>query len=117
MEVNAYGTAVLGRVLDVAALRHRVISQNVANVNTPGYRRLEVTFEDEFARALAAPTGATPPVLPQVVEGDGPERVDGNNVDMDREMNALAKNALLYNTAAQVAASRLAMLRAAIAGR
>jgi flagellar basal-body rod protein FlgB len=107
---------VLAQVLDAATLRHRVIAQNVANVNTPGYRRLAVEFEADMAKALAAP-GGTEHVKPHVVIEDGPERVDGNTVDIDREMNALAKNALLYEAAATVVTSRVASLRAAIAGR
>lgn len=108
------GIDLLSHLMSGASLRHRVIAQNVANVNTPGYRRLEVAFEDDLARAAAA--GATPPA-PKVVVADGPERVDGNTVDIDREMNDLARNALLYQAAAQIVTSRIASLRAAIAGR
>lgn len=116
METNGSGLGVLAQLLDAAALRHRVIAQNVANVNTPGYRRREVTFEADLAKSLAAP-GPTPPVKPQVVVADGPERVDGNTVDLNQEMNALTKNALLYQAAAQIVTSRVASLRAAISGR
>ncbi len=108
------GAGLLTQVLDTAALRHRVIGQNVANVNTPGYRRLEVLFEESLAKALASP-GAV--AKPHVVVADGPARVDGNTVDIDREMGDLAKNALLYQTAAQILTSRLATMRAAITGR
>lgn len=107
----------LGQVLTAASLRHRVIAQNVANVNTPGYRRLEVRFEEDLARALANPVAGPAGVRPQVVVSDGPERVDGNTVDIDREMNDLTRNALLYQAAAQILTSRIASLRAAIAGR
>src|SRR5437868_1293528 len=106
METNVSGLGVLAQLLDVAALRHRVIAQNVANVNTPGYRRRAVEFEGDLAKALATP-GPTPLVKPKVVIEDGPERVDGNTVDIDREMNALAKNALLYQAAATVVQSRV----------
>lgn len=118
MEPTVPGLNLLTQVLDAAALRHRVISQNVANVNTPGYRRREVAFEADMAKALASPGGATTAqVKPQVVVADGPERVDGNTVDIDREMNDLTKNALLYQAATQIVASRVAALRSAIAGR
>ena len=60
MTPSAFGIDVLSRVLDTAALRHRVIAQNVANVNTPGYRRLEVTFEDELAKDWPRPAGRRP---------------------------------------------------------
>lgn len=116
MTPSAFGIDVLGRIMDAAALRHKVIAQNVANVNTPGYRRLAVEFEDELARALGTPGGASR-VTPKVVVADGPERVDGNTVDMDREMSDLSKNGLLYQAAAQIVASRMAALRSAVSGR
>jgi flagellar basal-body rod protein FlgB len=101
--------ATLTKLLDVAGLRHRVISQNVANVNTPGYRRREVTFAETLDKA----SGGTAKV--EVV--DGPERVDGNTVDIDREMGDLTRNGLLYQAASQLLANRLSSLRSAIAGR
>jgi flagellar basal-body rod protein FlgB len=116
METNVSGLGVLAQLLDAAALRHRVIAQNVANVNTPGYRRRAVEFEADLAKALTAP-GGTAHVRPKVVIEDGPERVDGNTVDIDREMNTLGKNALLYQAAATIMQSRVASLRAAISGR
>jgi flagellar basal-body rod protein FlgB len=118
MDTTIPGLNVLAQLLDAAAMRHRVLAQNVANVNTPGYRRKDVQFEDEFARAMSvADGGPVPPVRPRVVIADGPERVDGNTVDLDREMNNVQKNALLYEAAAQIVASRVATLRAAVAGR
>ena len=109
----SYGTDLLAQVMTAAGLRHRVIAQNVANVNTPGYKRLEVRFEDELTKSLAG--GG--PAKPAVVRADGPERVDGNTVDIDREMGDMNKNALLYQAAAQVASFRLAALRSSITGR
>ena len=117
MTPSAFGIDVLTRVMDAAALRQKVIAQNVANVNTPGYRRLAVEFEGEMAKALGTPGGAAGAVSPTVVVADGPERVDGNTVDLDREMGDMNKNSLLYQAAAQIAASRMASLRAAVAGR
>ncbi|HEX4612119.1 MAG TPA: flagellar basal body rod protein FlgB [Urbifossiella sp.] len=121
------GLEMLAHILDTASLRHQVIAQNVANVNTPGYRRLAVAFSDDLARVLAASGGGQPggthpgggavAAKPRVVVEDGPERVDGNTVDIDREMNDLSKNALLYQAAAQIVANRIGSLRAAIAGR
>ena len=116
MDATTPSTSLLAQVMSAASLRHRVIAQNVANVNTPGYRRLAVTFEDELAKALPSP-GASAGVRPRVEVADGPARVDGNTVDIDREMNDLAKNAQLYQAAAQILTSRIASLRAAVAGR
>ena len=107
----------LSRVLDASSLRHRVIANNVANINTPNFQRLTVTFEDDLAKAVAR--GSSPAtVRPQVVEDtSGAARVDGNTVDIDQEMGQLAKNSLLYAAAAQILASRIASMRSAISGR
>ncbi len=109
----------LARSLDLASLRHRVIAQNVANVNTPGYHRLEIAFEDALARQLAQKEGTpTARLQPKLMERDDePERLDGNNVDIDAEMGRLSKNSLLFNAYTQILANKLAAMRSAITGR
>lgn len=110
----------LSKLLDVASLRHRVIAQNVANVNTPDYRQQEVVFEDAFARALGREgdaIAAAVGIQPKVIEGTGAaERWDGNNVDIDVEMGQLTKNTLLFRTFAQILTAELATMRTAISG-
>ena len=98
-------------------LRHQVIAQNVANVNTPGYHRLDVAFEDQLKEVMHA--GGSPlKVQPRVVAGTGgTERPDGNNVDIDQEMGELTKNALLFNAFSQLLTSRIGQMRSAISGR
>jgi flagellar basal-body rod protein FlgB len=114
MDAPIYGLGTLTHLLQSAGVRHRVIAQNVANVNTPGYRRLEVSFGEELTRALKH---GTPLPAPTIVESDAPDRVDGNTVDIDRELGDLNKNALLYQTAVGILNSRLNSLRSAISGR
>lgn len=106
-------------MLDAAELRHRVVGQNVANVNTPGYRALEVSFEELLGEVLSGSgEGRVPGVKPQVLEVGGlPVRADGNNVDIDREMGQLSKNSLFYQTYSQLLASKLSMMRSAITGQ
>jgi len=100
-------------VLDVASLRHRVIAQNVANVNTPGYHRQELIFDKMLASQQSGSLAGV-----NIVEDETAiPRADGNTVQLDREMADLAKNQLLYNAAVQLLSSRLGTLRAAIAGR
>jgi flagellar basal-body rod protein FlgB len=96
-----------------------VIAQNVANVNTPGYRRRDVSFEDALARQLSRPgTGQISEVKPQIIQAvSGYERQDGNNVDVDAEMGRLQKNTLLFSVYSQVLAAKMAAMRAAITGR
>jgi len=109
----------LKRVLDASVLQHEVTASNIANVNTPGYQRREVHFQDELRAALRA--GRVPRALavqPRVVLSPDPAmRLDGNNVDLEREYATLTKNAGLFNTVAQIVAMRLAAYRTAISGQ
>ena len=109
----------LGRLLDAANLRHQVIAQNVANVNTPGYHRLDIAFEEALSRELQANGDAAGEYRPpRVIEAaSGTMREDGNNVDIDLEMGQLNKNTLLYNIYAQILANKIATMQSAITGR
>lgn len=94
------------------AQRFNLIAQNIANVNTPGYKRRDVSFTDELAQALAVPTAdrgervarASDVVAREIVEEQLFYRSDMGGVDIDREMVELAKtqvkmaaiNQLLY---------------------
>ena len=106
------------KMLDFTALRHTVIANNIANVNTPGYRRHVVHFKDELARAVAdGDTERLAALRAEVrVSHDGPFRADGNNVNVERELADLMKNALLYRTCTELLSARIAGYRAAIRG-
>ena len=109
----------LSRLLSVASLRHDVIAQNVANVNTPGFQTLEVSFEAALQEALSAGSNGNLAAAPsQVILGaGGVEREDGNNVDIDLEISRLQKNTLYFKVYTQLLASELAQFRSAISGR
>lgn len=109
----------LQAALQAASLRHRVISDNIANVNTPGFKRSEVRFESLLAEKLKEPEGnqlalvrtnpkhlplpmPDAPVVPTIERIDSTTmRTDGNNVDIDTEMAGMAKNTIYYNAAAK----------------
>lgn len=100
----------LQRLMATAEHRHRVLSQNLANVNTPGYRRLDISFDEEMKRQAEQAGG-----LPQVTEEQGlSSRPDGNNVDMDTELGHLSQNSMLHQTCTQLLISQMAQLRRAM---
>jgi flagellar basal-body rod protein FlgB len=119
MALSTQRLDLLSKLLDVSAMRQDVIAQNVANINTPGYRTLEISFDDALNQAMASnDPAAIQGIQPQVVEGNGGiMREDGNNVDVDLEMVRLQKNALYFKVYTQLMANDLAQFRAAIAGR
>lgn len=117
MTVTTDRIDLMARLLDVAALRQDVIAQNVANLNTPGYSTLEVSFEDTLSQALADNRGHSN-LKPEIVAGEGGTvRDDGNNVDVDLEMARLQKNALYFKVYTQILAGDLSQMRSAITGR
>ena len=84
----------LQEAIQFASQNHRVSSQNLANINTPGYQTREVNFDQLLAR-LDNDAGEVATTDYEVSQVKGlAERRDGNNVDLDRELAALKKNTL-----------------------
>src|SRR4051812_37766610 len=108
---------VLERSLDASSLRNKVISNNISNIDTPGFKRTEVSFEQTLQEALAGdtltgrrtnerhiPIGTDnlSDVRPSLFTDKSTSmRLDGNNVDIDAEMTGLATNQIQYNALTQ----------------
>ena len=105
------------RALAAASLLHEVLSNNIANVNTPNFRRSHVRFEDLLQKELGLAEDPLMKVVRThdrhfplafrgkahgVIEQDSTTnmRLDGNNVDIDIEMAEVAKNQLYYSALA-----------------
>lgn len=83
--------------LDAAVKRQSVISNNIANINTPGYKRKEVKFEDALLNAMNSGNDVSSVSINATEDNTTlAERIDGNNVNMDREMSDMAQNAIRY---------------------
>lgn len=121
--------AVLSNALSVSSLRHKTISNNIANVNTPGFKRSEVLFEDKLQAALSGNrkldmtqthsnhlTGRqNSNVEPAVITDLSTSmRVDGNNVDVDKEMAAMAENSIVHDALTQQLGKYYSGLKSAI---
>ncbi|RKX52512.1 MAG: flagellar basal body rod protein FlgB [Thermotoga sp.] len=95
--------------LDAVMLRQKLIAHNIANAETPGYKRLDLIFEDELRKAMESkdlklklthkkhipnfPVVVKPKIMRQM---NTSLTNDKNNVDIDYEMNLLAQNTLRY---------------------
>lgn len=113
----------LEKGLDGNAARLRAIGENIANIDTPGYKRHEVTFEGQMQSALGqeeVPLATTQPghlsvgpssmmqVTPMKIVQDGTTmRNDGNNVDIDSELTKLAQTQMTYNALSELAKRRM----------
>ena len=97
--------------LNAAQLRSKTIANNIANINTPNYKRKYVKFEETFNNVNK--TGKI------VVKTDtsGAVRTDGNNVDLENEKVNQAANTLMYNGLISLTNSKLSMAKSVITGR
>jgi len=96
--------------------RQRTIASNIANLDTPGYRRLDVRFEELLSKALRSrrPTEAGG-VAPEVFEPAGsPVKTNGNNVAMEMEIGAMLKNASRQTAFIRLLRKKFAQIETAI---
>jgi flagellar basal-body rod protein FlgB len=112
----------LEQALDVASFRQRLLSDNIANAETPGYKRKDIAFSTHLKRALAGKVthprhmaiNARPAGSVAFIFQESVARNDGNNVDIEVEMAELAKNTLYYQGLARQVSQYLANLRMVI---
>ncbi|NLL41964.1 MAG: flagellar basal body rod protein FlgB [Firmicutes bacterium] len=121
----------LGLGLNKATLRHNVLSNNLANFNTPGFKRSDVTMDTRFAREMArwqhprlartnhrhlpgASRGGGTAPFAVVQDNSVTMRNDGNNVDPDREQVLLLENQLYYESLTDAVSRKLGQLRTVI---
>lgn len=110
INTNVYDyISVLDRAADASALRNQIIGDNIANVDTPGYKRQDVAFEEDLRKALKnSKYESLDQKVGQIKSGrlnttvytdsaNFSYRLDGNNVDIDNENVELASNQLKYN--------------------
>jgi flagellar basal-body rod protein FlgB len=131
-------TSVLTQAMAGYSARNTAIANNIANADTPGYRRVDVSFESALADAVDADrerlrmdvgssiaaidgsevTRQVDEVAPNVMSTDTTTmRVDGSNVDPDDEMARLSANQLASTTVVSLLDKRFAQFRTAITGR
>ncbi len=123
--------SLLQKGLDASWLRNEVISNNIANGDTPGYKTSKVEFEKVFNEALQRDTNFVgkrtrdkhieigysdlESVKPMVVKKQtGSLRLDGNNINIEEEMTELAKNTIYYNLLSEKISKDLVLLKKVI---
>lgn len=118
----------LAQALDVRSERHRVITANIANQDTPGYQAMEVNFKEALRSVSGAPlirldrtnpshlspSGSAPSAAHAAVSSGSAQRLDGNTVNGEQEMAKLAENTLFYEATTQILNTKFRGLRNAI---
>lgn len=122
----------IAKSLDFRAKRNSILASNVANVETPGFKAKDLVFERSLGKAMKAsipgPLNVTNArhmdgrnilplhmVKPQMIRTSNPVgNIDGNSVDLEREMVKLGENQVMYQALAQMISSKFTLLRTAI---
>jgi len=123
LDLDRTSIPILTKALDAYTLRQRAIADNIANSETPGFRRREVRFEEELRRALGEGIRGRRtdprhiPIGRPKVEEVRPRLVRANDVDVELEMVRLTKNYLKYISAIEVLKRRLRDIKLSIEGR
>lgn len=127
---------VMAKAMDGLSMRQKAIAENIANADTPHYKRFEVAFEGQLHRAVSQPGPFEVPMAtahPLHFRVDGPQsleefqaqvsrstettmRNDGNNVDVDAEMTRLAQSTITYNAMADLMKRNMEGLKSVIRG-
>ena len=120
---NQSNYVVTKKLLDSTVLRHQAIAGNLANVETPNYKRIDVapSFQAELFNAVKAnDPGQIASVQVPTLSVD-PTAVasnrDGNSVNLEQEMLAMNENSLAHTLEAQLITGSMLKLRMAITGR
>ncbi len=127
--MNPIGDRELGTIaswLNGLSRRQDAISNNIANIDTPGYKRQEVAFETALQRQIGTGTQALATTDPRHItagarmrdalgidpaQGLTSSRLDGNNVDIDQEMISLSDTQMRYQAASTALTQKLSILR------
>jgi len=121
----------LAASLNFRQMRQEVISSNVANADTPGYKAKRVDFESALARALDVDgemqmktdddghfdvgNGGFNNLEPEIYEdSNGVVSLDGNTVDREQEMAKMVENKILYDAAVQLLNKKIGLMKYAI---
>lgn len=132
--LNTRTQMVLKQSMDASSLRNNVIADNIANVETPNFKRSEVIFEQKMKKVLEksticdklkltnsrhipiSPATSDSPIEVREME-DLSYRNDENNVDIDVETANMSKNKIYYDAVSQSMSNEIKLLKMAILGR
>ena len=115
--MTLFDTTQLGlqRAISGAAMRQEVLANNLANAETPGFRRSDVDFHSALAQAMSTgDSSAVDNVTFSPEQEQQVMRADGNGVDIDVESANMAKNGLEYEALVSVDKARIQILQTAM---
>ncbi len=97
-------------------LRQKTIASNIANMETPGYQRMDVRFEELVADAMKSPSSADPSgIEPEIYEPHNTiVKSNGNDVNLELEIGSMVKNSLAHTTYVRLLRQKFTQIQEAI---
>ena len=101
-------TNLLERALNIRAQYHKILSGNIANVETPNYKEKDIDFQIEIQRSIGNPNNVE---IRESNDGDVIGSIDGNTVDMENQIVKMTENHMLFTSLVQVISKKFSMMR------
>ncbi len=113
----------LGTMMDYRSERNKVITSNIANLDTPDYKSSDYVFKDDLKKAMDVRISLKrtdekhfPNALDEISRNDFKKVTSDDKVDLDTEMTNLAENHLMYNLTAELLARKFKGIRTVLEG-
>ncbi len=119
MSLSDTNVVLLSKLLDLTATKNKVIANNIANVNTPGYKKSDVSFEKELLKAVESKNISKIENLHESISlsKNKSTRKDGNNVDLDQELVTFYQMSDRHNIYLEILSKKFKGMIAAIQGK
>jgi flagellar basal-body rod protein FlgB len=119
MSLSDTNIVLLSKLLDLTATKNKVIANNIANVNTPGYKKSDVSFEKELLKAVESKDINKIKNLRESVTMPNTKstRKNGNNVDLDQELVSFYQMSDRHNAYLEILSQKFKGMIGAIQGR
>lgn len=98
----------LERALNIRAHYHKVLSGNIANVETPNYKEKDIDFQAEIQRNFGSTNNIE---IRESNDGDVIGSLDGNTVNMENQIVKMTENHMLFTSLVQVISKKFSMMR------
>lgn len=118
--ISGTTSQLLGLALDASLLRHEVIANNIANVDTPNYQAKRLSFEHHLKSMANLISSPNNPALESQIDElrteleSAPSTVKSGEVELDQEMVRLSENTLLYQALLQAKSKRGDLIKMAV---
>ncbi len=119
MDFSNKGIVMLSKLLDLTSTTNKVLANNIANANTPGFKKYDVSFQRELVKAVESKDINKIKNIHEKItlSGDKSSRKDGNNVDLDKELVSFYHMSDRHNLYLELLSKKFKGLVAAIQGR